>query len=48
MRAGFQGGQQSERLLNLRIFRRWREAFEREGEDGVGVGGARGGLVELG
>ena len=41
-------GQQSERLAYLRKFGRLRKAFERGGEDGVGVGGTGGRLVELG
>ena len=36
------------RLSDLRHFRRRREAFERGREDGVGVGGAAGRLIELG
>ena len=36
------------RLGDLRHFRRRRKAFERGREDGVGVGGAGGRLVELG
>jgi hypothetical protein len=35
-------------LGNLRHFWRWRKAFERLREDGVGLGGAGGRLVELG
>ena len=40
--------QQRLRLGDLRHFGRRREAFERRREDGVGVGGAAGRLVELG
>ena len=40
--------QQRLRLGDLRHFRRRRKAFERGREDGVGVGGAGGRLVELG
>ena len=40
--------QQRLRLGDLRHFRRRRKAFERGREDGVGVGGAAGRLVELG
>ncbi len=48
MRAGFQRGQQSERLRDLRKFRRRRKAVEGEGENGVGVGGTAVRLMELG
>ena len=47
MRAGFQRGQQNERLLNLRKFRGRREALKRGGEDGVRFRGAARRLIEL-
>jgi hypothetical protein len=40
--------QQRLRLADLGHFGRGRKTFERRGEDGVRVGGAGGGLVELG
>ena len=47
MRAGFQRGQQNERLLNLRKFRGRREAFKRGREDGVRFRAAARRLIEL-
>ena len=48
MRAGFQRGQQSERLRNLGHFVRRRKAFERRRKDCVRVDGAASRFVELG
>ena len=48
MHAGLDSGQQRLRLSDLGHLRTRREAFQRGGENGVGVGSAAGRLIELG
>jgi hypothetical protein len=48
MRAGLDSHQQRLRLSDLGHFRRRRKAFECRSEDGLGLGGAVGRLIELG